>query len=226
MLLGCGLLLAAWSLPNSGASVSSVSTALRNLAPSGSCEIDAPCYAYMQAAVDAANPGDEIHVTAGRYTGVSSRSRTTQHLYLNKSATVGGGYHNQIRVRDSEANKTILDAEGQGRVLVINGDINTVIDGLYFVGGAGGNRGVYVNRQSGTVHRNNVLVGNQAAERVVTICGAPNVHLYHNTIAGNSSGDGRVGGVHVAEWQHDAVALADSGPSCFAAAVSNHVSSG
>ena len=48
------------------------------VAPVGSCGGKTPCYATVQAAVDAADdPGDVVKVAAGTYTGVQGRPAPT-----------------------------------------------------------------------------------------------------------------------------------------------------
>jgi uncharacterized repeat protein (TIGR01451 family) len=108
-----------------------------------------PCYATVQAAVDAADdPGDVIKVATGVYTGVSARPApagyveapagglVTQVVYITKTVTVRGGYTTAFTdPPDPEANPTTLDAEGQGRVLLVAGDITPTIEGLRITGG-------------------------------------------------------------------------------------------
>ncbi len=55
---------------------------VRYVAPGGVCGAAIPCYATVQAAVDAAATGDEIRVAAGLYTGVSTRAGETHSVYL------------------------------------------------------------------------------------------------------------------------------------------------
>lgn len=59
------------------------------------------CYTTVQAAVDAAAPGNEIRAAAGIYAGVSIRLRNdwmtttgvvTQVVYISKTLTIRGGY--------------------------------------------------------------------------------------------------------------------------------------
>ena len=80
--------------------------------PGGGCD-----YVGIQAAVDAAAPGDEIHVATGTYAGVQSRSGVTQVVYLSKTLTIRGGYSPDLTVWDPSAYPATLDAEGMGRGL-------------------------------------------------------------------------------------------------------------
>lgn len=101
-------------------------------------------YASVQAAVDAAQPGDVIKVAEGTYTGVhhlpsldTATFTATQIVAITKSITIRGGYSGtDWNLPDPEAHPTILDAGGQGRVMVIVGNgITPIIEGLRLTGG-------------------------------------------------------------------------------------------
>ena len=103
-------------------------------------------YSTVQAAVDAASPGDVIKVAAGTYTGVESRlappgylsgpANIEQVVYLNKTLTIQGGYtSSDWTTPDPGANPTLLDAQGQGRVLFVFGEVSPTIAGLRLSGG-------------------------------------------------------------------------------------------
>jgi len=104
-----------------------------------------PCYPTVQDAMDAVDdPDDVVKVAAGTYTGVNVRPRSdvtstglvTQVVYISKSVTIRGGYAPAFaEPPDPEANPTTLDAQGQGRVLYITGDISSTIEGLHITGG-------------------------------------------------------------------------------------------
>ena len=89
-----------------------------------------PC-ATIQHAVDQASNRDIIEVAAGTYTDLSVRPRAdvtttgvvTQVVYISKTVTIRGGYTTSNWVTPNpEANPTILDAQGRGRVLYITGN--------------------------------------------------------------------------------------------------------
>jgi PKD repeat protein len=86
--------------------------------------------------VDAANSGDVIKVASGTYTGVHARAGVTQVVYVSKTVTIRGGYTTaNWSTSDPEANPTTLDAQEQGRVLYITGDISPTVEGLRITGG-------------------------------------------------------------------------------------------
>ncbi len=94
--------------------------------------VPAPCYTSVQAAVDAADdPADVIKIAEGIYTGVHLRAGVTQTVYLSKSVTLQGGYTTtNWTTPEPEAHPTILDAEGQGRVFYITGNISPTLEHL------------------------------------------------------------------------------------------------
>ncbi len=143
--------------------------------------VPAPCHTSLQAAVDAAITGDVILVASGIYTGVQVRPRPagyiaapsmttiTQVVLINKTIAIRGGYTTTFtEPPDPSANPTTLNAESQGRVMVIAGNISPTIAGLRLTGGtaaglqgessgndAGG--GVYVISATATLSNNQIF---------------------------------------------------------------------
>jgi hypothetical protein len=130
-----------------------------------------PC-ATVQYAVDVADPGDEICVATGTYTDVQARTGITQVVYISKTVTVRGGYTTTNWITSYPITQpTTLDAQKQGRVLYITGEISPTIDGLRITGGnatglGGGpsgdtGGGVYVISAT-TTFRDNQIFDNKA----------------------------------------------------------------
>ena len=160
----------------------------------GACD-----HTTIQKAVDTADEGDVIKVAAGTYTGVSTREGVTQLVYIHKSVTIRGGYTlpGFTEPPDSENNPTILDAEGEGRVLYITGEISPIIEGLRITGGdaaglggssvwgdAGG--GVYITDATANIINNQVL-GNTAAVGGGLYLDYSSSVLSGNTISSNTA---------------------------------------
>lgn len=108
-------------------------------------------YQTIQAAVDAASPGQVIKVAAGVYTGVSVRNALTQVVYLSKTVTIQGGYKpGDWQTPNPIIYRTTLDAQGQGRVMYIAGAVSPTLSGLTLTGGnAAGLGGGKLERDSG-----------------------------------------------------------------------------
>lgn len=152
----------------------------------------APCRT-VQHAVDQAASGDSVLVATGVYTGVHVRSCVTQVTYITRSLTVRGGYTTDWNASEPDVNPTILDAEGQGRVLYISGPgITVTVEGLWITGGdatgvsaTGG--GIYVD-QAAVFLRDNVVYSNTADANGggVSLAGCTAL-VSHNAILSNTA---------------------------------------
>jgi hypothetical protein len=103
-------------------------------------------FTNVQAAVDFASGGDIIKVATGVYTDVHMRPRNdvtttgvvTQVVYISKSITIQGGYTTTLGGWTTPypiTQPTTLDAQRQGRVLYITGNISPTIEGLRITAG-------------------------------------------------------------------------------------------
>jgi len=165
-------------------------------------------YSSIQAAVDAAQPGDVIKVAQGTYTDLhhipsldTATFTATQIVAITKSITIQGGYSStDWDLPDPEALPTILDAGGQGRVMVIVGNgITPIVEGLRLTDGdatglgpfewgdVGG--GVYIKDATP------VISGNQVYSHTADRGGGlylwySSAILNSNTVSNNTAGDG------------------------------------
>ncbi len=107
-------------------------TTIRYVAPGGACGSKTPCYSTIQAAVDAAQAGDEIRVAAGTYSGINNQGGSQQVVYIDKSLTLRGGFTiSNWNTPNPEANVTEINALTLGRVLYISGEETAVtLEGL------------------------------------------------------------------------------------------------
>ncbi|MCC9078151.1 hypothetical protein FKZ61_018795 [Litorilinea aerophila] len=112
------------------------------VAPGGECGGAAPCFASIQAAVDAASNGAQIRVAAGTYTGVTtalvSGISYTQVVLITRSLSLQGGYTRTHWLHPNpSAHPTIVDARQQGRAITIvgSGSQSVTVAGLILTGG-------------------------------------------------------------------------------------------
>lgn len=136
------------------------------VAPSGNCNGATPCYTNIQSAVDSATSGDEIRVSGGTYTGLNNYGGFSQMVYISKTVTIIGGYSpGNWNTPTPDTNSTILDAQAQGRVLLITGNINPIIRHLHLTGGTSNNSagGVFVSFSNATFE-NNVIESNTVTD--------------------------------------------------------------
>jgi hypothetical protein len=140
--LGLGLTLALLWLLSGGASeitLAQAGTGVIRVATTGSdapgCGSQASPCRTLQYAVDQAGAGDEVLVATGVYTGVHVRNNAAQVVYVDKNVTIRGGYDNGFQQSFPLTRPTVVDAEGQGRVIHIKQYISSTIEGLWITGG-------------------------------------------------------------------------------------------
>ena len=124
-------------------------------------------FSSIQDAIDAATPGEEIPNRPGVYTGVHVRAGITQVVYISKTITVRGGYNDDFSAQNPLSYPTTVDAQGQGRGIVIVGNgVSPTIEGLRITGGAAPDpldkgAGVYIENAGGVIS-GNVIYSNTA----------------------------------------------------------------
>ncbi len=169
-------------------------------------------YPTVQAAVDAsASPGDVVQV-AGACQGVQTRASMRQMAYISKTLTLRGGYSADF-TWNPRVYTTTLDAQGQGRVLVINGSVTPTVEGFVLTNGNAsdmavnnGRGGGIFSSAAGTTIVNNIIVSNIAyittgigyGGGVYLVDASASALISGNLIIGNTAnplGQGRGGGL-------------------------------
>ncbi|MDX9954218.1 MAG: right-handed parallel beta-helix repeat-containing protein [Anaerolineae bacterium] len=171
----------------------------------GNCTQADPC--ALQTALSLANRGDTLTLAQGTYTGNGGAVIT-----LTQSITLYGGWDGAPAApvrRDPALYPTILDGEGQRRVIVVGETTTPTISGFTITRGnatgllgslfadsdAGG--GIYSRDASPLIH-NNIITGNLASTRTgvralgggVYLANTAGAVLRDNEFAGNSAGIG------------------------------------
>jgi len=172
------------------------------VAPGANCGGKSPCYSSVQAAVDAAAPGGEILVASGVYSDIHQRQGITQVVYISMTVTIRGGYTTTNWTTPYPLSQpTTLDAQGQGRVLYITGNISPTIEGLRITGGNAtglGPLGLYAgggicNWQSDPTLTNCTVISNTAHLGGGIYNHGGTVNVGNRTISDNSAIYGGVG---------------------------------
>jgi uncharacterized repeat protein (TIGR01451 family) len=163
----------------------------RYVAPGGNdsgnnCANNANPCATIQHAVDVADPDDIIKIATGVYTSVTM----PEVVYISKSLTLQGGYLPAFtEPPEPVANPTTLDAQGQGGVLNITGNISVTIAGLRLTGaGDGGSFGSGVSVFTATVTlSNNDIFSNSASLAGGVFLDHSRATLINNSILSNTA---------------------------------------
>jgi parallel beta-helix repeat protein len=157
----------------------------RYVAPGGDCGGASPCYAEIQAAVQAAVNGDEIRIAGGTYSQVSTAGDITAVVRIvDRKITLRGGYAiSDWNTSDPDAHPTVIDAGDQGIGVFINyqADIGIgeiVVDGVSITGGNATQAG------AGTDSGGGVFVDHTTHVRVTI----QNCKIYQNTAEDGSGG--------------------------------------
>jgi hypothetical protein len=129
-------------------------------------------YRTIQAAINCAQQGDTLQITAGSY---------TETISLAKSLTLQG----------ADDITTIVNGGGSGRVLTVDGAVSVAIDGLTFTNGSAPDGAGILTRASTLTIANSTISSNVAAQKgggLLTQAGS--VTLTNTQITGNSAPDG------------------------------------
>jgi len=109
-------------------------------------------YATVQSAIDASSDGSDVVKVTGRC--------YAHDVVVDNTLTLQGGWNSDFTLQDLTAYASTLDAQGEGRALVVSGG-SPVVEALHLINGHTGEKGggVYVGDGTPTL-RNNVIHNN------------------------------------------------------------------
>jgi hypothetical protein len=115
----------------------------RYVALQSACGTQTPCYPDIQSALDDSDPGDEVLVAGGTYTGVKAIYPIigagyvyTQGIFIDKDIIIRGGFTTTTWASpDPVAYPSVIDALELGRVVYITSGITVTLEGLNFING-------------------------------------------------------------------------------------------
>ena len=172
------------------------------VAPNADCGTATPCYATLQAAIDAAQPGDEIRVAQGVYTDVTAFEYTlagwtdtiTQAVFIDISLTVRGGYTiTDWSTAQPITYPTVIDPQGRGRGAVVTipdpgTPITVTLEGLSITHGyaQGSGGGLFVRGGKVTISGCHVYSNTGGSLASGIYLGGDDMTLTNNVVAHNT----------------------------------------
>lgn len=148
-------------------------------------------YPIIQAAIDAASPGDTIQVARGTY---------VENIVLKENVKLEGGWWSDFTARNIEFWRSVIDGGGGGPVVV--GARGAVLDGFTIRNGRAPLGGGILLQNAHMTIKHNTIINNSAegGGGGISIDGIPNAtsdtDISDNVIQNNRS-DGVGGGIHV-----------------------------
>jgi hypothetical protein len=175
------------------------------VAPNADCGTATPCYPTLQAAIDAAQPGDEIRVAQGVYTATTAfeydlggwTQTVTQAMFIDKSLTVRGGYTiTDWTTAHPISYPVVIDPLGRGRGGVISKPdrdmpITVTLEGLSVTHGdaEGSGGGLYVEGASITISGCQIMHNHGGSLASGVYLSGDKMTLTNNVIAHNTGTD-------------------------------------
>ena len=152
----------------------------------------------LQTAVNTEAAGSTLKV-AGNCAGVQTQGGETQTLYINKNITIIGGYDagNWGVLPNPAAYETILDAQGNGRVVYITNNTAVTLSYLTLRNGDAGasfGGGIYADTNTALTFAYSRIENSQAFAGGAMTPNAASVTIHNSVLIGNSAHGG--GGVY------------------------------